>query len=364
MPGQDAKEGAPADEAAAIRAGYENSLSWRMTRPVRALGAAARRRRGDGSNGAGSSSPAPTTLSLGSFDSWLAHLHDEQLAPIERACAGAGPEAFARFRDLDDDLWAVLLSRECSRYPNIRALLPGAPEPDLQVRWNGASGLELLNQSKAFYAKAVDRFERHGSTQLPGARILDYGCGWGRLTRFFARDVAPGSLCGCDPVQSILDVCEETRVPADLRICDFVPERLPFEEGFDLVFSFSVLTHISEAAHLSVLRAIHASLKPGGILVVTIRPPAYLALSDLMHPALRDLGADPLAALASPRHIFVPHPADSSHPQFHGEDMSYGEAVISLPYVRERWSNLYELLDVSMLTGDMHQVALTLRKRD
>ena len=38
-------------------------------------------------------------------------------------------------------------------------------------------------------------------------RVLDYGCGWGRLVRFLARDVPQGSLYGCDPVEAILDVC-------------------------------------------------------------------------------------------------------------------------------------------------------------
>lgn len=353
-----------AEDVAAVRASYEDSVSWRVTRPVRALGGAVRRLRGDGPNGPAPASGAPTTIPLGSYDSWLAHLHAEQLGPIEDACAAGGPGALSAFRGLGDDLWTVLLSREYTLYSNIRATLPGAPERQLQINWNGESGLTLLNQSKAFYAKARDRFEADGNKPLSEACILDYGCGWGRLTRFFARDVAPGALCGCDPVQSILDVCEHTRVPADLRLCDFLPERLPFEQNFDLVFSFSVLTHISEGAHLSVLRAIHSSLNPGGILIVTIRPPAYLALSELMHPALHELGPDPLAALEEPRYIFVPHPADPDHPQYHGEDMSYGESVISLPYVRERWADLFEVLDVSMLTGDMHQVAVTLRRRD
>ena len=44
--------------------------------------------------------------------------------------------------------------------------------------------------------------------------------------------------------------------------------------------------------------------------------------------------------------------------------MSYGETVITLPYVRENWSPMFDLLDVSVLTGDMYQVALTLRRRE
>ena len=46
------------------------------------------------------------------------------------------------------------------------------------------------------------------------------------------------------------------------------------------------------------------------------------------------------------------------------DPMSYGETVITLPYVREKWSSMFDLLDVSVLTGDMYQVALTLRKAE
>ena len=151
-------------------------------------------------------------------------------------------------------------------------------------------------------------------------------------------------------------------MPAVLARCDFVPLRLPFAERFDLVFAFSVFTHISEAAHDASLRAIHASLDPGGILIVTIRSPAYLSYSEAMHPLLASLGPDPLAALAEPRYLFAPHAARPEHPQYDGGEMTYGETVISLAYVQERWAPLFELVDVSLLSEDLHQVVLTLRR--
>jgi SAM-dependent methyltransferase len=297
------------------------------------------------------------------LDDWLAHYFDARLSQLDAACAGAGAEAYPLFRDLDDDLWALLLSRRYDRYPNIRALLPDTPEPSLQRRWNGASGLDLLNQSKAFYVKAKGRFSEFAQVGFPESRVLDFGCGWGRLTRFFARDVAPGSLFGCDPVEEILDVSRRSRVPATLARCEFVPERLPFDERFDLVFAFSVFTHISEQAHEACLRAIHAALNPGGLLIVTIRSPAYLAHSELMHALADSLGPDRLAGLEAPRYLFVPHAADPSHPQYQGGEMTYGETVVSLPYIEQRWGPLFELLDVSVVTEDMHQVAVTLRRR-
>lgn len=296
-----------------------------------------------------------------SLDGWLTSLFDEQLEPIEAALGeGAGPKALASFRDLDDDLWALLLNQNQRAYPRIAALLPDLPEAGLQLNWNGAHGLRLTNQSKAFYRHAREQLADHGGVALADATVLDYGCGWGRLTRFFARDVAPGSLLACDPVEEILDVCRELRVPATLARSEFSPERLPFDRPVHLAYSFSVFTHISEQAALASLRAIHSSLAPGGILVLTIRPPAYLDLDEKMHAA-RD-ALEP-GALAEPRYIFVPHPHDPGHPQYESEAMSYGETVITLPYVRERWSDLFELVDVKAIPEDLYQVAITLRKR-
>jgi SAM-dependent methyltransferase len=117
------------------------------------------------------------------------------------------------------------------------------------------------------------------------------------------------------------------RVPAVLARCDFVPLRLPFAERYDLVFAFSVFTHISEAAHEASLRAIHTSLDPGGILIVTIRSPAYLSYSEAMHPLLAHLGPDRSRGWPSP-------------------------ATCSRPTRRAR----------SLLSEDLDQVVLTLRR--
>ena len=330
------------------------SLSRRLTRPLRALS-----RRGPEPRAGGQ---APVQRSAGGHDTWLEHFHDDRLAPIDAACVAGGPDRLAGFRELDVDLWGLLLTQEYSVYPNIRALLPGVPEAALQEIWNGASGAELASQGAAFYRKLLDRYAQAGERPLAEARVLDFGCGWGRLTRFLIRDVGPDRLHGCDPVESILGVCRDNGVPATLARSEFAPERLPFDGPFDLAFAFSVFTHLSEAVHERCLAALHAGLRPGGILVATIRPPAYLQLCELLHPVRDRLGPDPAARLAEPRHLFAAHPADPSHPQYAGGEMTYGEAVITLSYVRERWSRWFELLYTDLLLGDLHQVMLTLRR--
>jgi SAM-dependent methyltransferase len=297
------------------------------------------------------------------YDSWLTHFHAARLEEIDAACTEGGPERFRLFRDLDADLWALLLTQEYEVYPNIRAVLPDVPDPALQQVWNGASGVELAAQSTGFYRKLCERYARHSDRPLAESSVLDFGCGWGRLTRFLARDVEPGRLYGCDPVEAILDVCRENGVPATFARTDFLPEGAPFDERFDLAIAFSVFTHISEDAHKGCLQALHESLRPRGLLVVTVRPPEYLRDCKRMNPLLESLGPDYLIRLEEPRYLFVPHPAETRHLQYSGGDMSYGETVVTLPYVRRTWSRMFELLDVDLLVGDLHQVMLTLRRR-
>ena len=139
---------------------------------------------------------------------------------------------------------------------------------------------------------------------------------------------------------------------------------MPFDERFDVAFAFSVFTHLSETAHERCLAALHAGLAPDGILVVTIRPPEYLRFCGDLHPLLAALGPDPAARLEEPRYLFAPHAAEPSHPQYAGGAMTYGETVITLAYVRERWAPGFELLHADLLLGDLFQVVLTLRRTD
>jgi SAM-dependent methyltransferase len=351
---------AAASELARVRLEYENSRSWRITRPLRAAARVLRERR------VGEESVRTAASSAGdNLDGWLEHFFGQRLAEIDAACAEAAtPDLFALFRDLDDGAWLLLLTQRYELYPHIRALLPDVPAPELQEMWTGLSGTALAVQTTAFYTKLRDAYARHGRKPLGDASVLDFGCGWGRLTRCLARDVAPGRLYGCDPVESILDLCRASGVPGRFARSDFLPERLPFDERFDLAFAFSVFTHLSEPAHERCLRALHRGLEPGGILVVTVRPPPFLDFSELMLPLRDSLGEAKESTLREAAYLFQPHLAVPEHPQYHDQGrIDYGETVITMPYIRDRWLPLFDLVEVNLLVADPYQVMLTLRRR-
>jgi SAM-dependent methyltransferase len=311
-----------------------------------------------------------TALTPSADDLWLLSFWDDQLAPIERALAAAGVESSpdrALFRELPDAVWGMLLTQRQRVYPAIAAALPTLPIAGLQRLWNGPSGPELIAQTTAFYQLLKRAQAEHGSgARLEHTRVLDFGCGWGRITRFLERDVdEPGALCGVDPVQGILDEAVRNGVRADLRRCAFVPEQLPFEQPFGLAYAFSVFTHLSEAAHMASLHALHAAVAPGGLLVATIRPPEYLRVDPSLRPALESLGPHPAARLREPQYLYAPHPTLPLQTPGDGAggEVSYGETVVTIAYVREHWSELFELVAADVSLSDPHQVALVLRRR-
>lgn len=349
--------GASDGEVARLRREYENSLSWRLTRPVRAAGALARK-----TGVVRTPREEREAPQSGGIDSWLLDVYGERLSVIDAACAKAAQAEQSVFKEVDDDLWALLLTQDYRRYPHIKASLPTMPPTEVQEIWNGRSGLPLTLQSKAFYAKLCQTYADHGSVSLAESRVLDFGCGWGRLTRYLSRDVPASHLFGCDPVESMLDLCRSSGIAASFATSQVSPERLPFTTEFDLAFAFSVFTHLSEVAHERCLHALHRSLAPGGVLVLTIRPPAFVLICEPLRALVNGVQTGGSDRRPVPPYLFVPHAASSRHPQYTGGEMQYGETVISMDYIRAQWSPLFHLVDASVLLEDPYQVVLTLRR--
>ena len=121
-----------------------------------------------------------------------------------------------------------------------------------------------LNAWKADYGKAIWRgpydVRPVVSAVAPGARVLDAGCGSGRMAVPLAR--AGFRATGLDLVRAAL---LETRGRADVEVVEGDVLRLPFMDGsFDAVVCYDVLQHLLEEERHRAADEVLRVLAPGG----------------------------------------------------------------------------------------------------
>ena len=101
-------------------------------------------------------------------------------------------------------------------------------------------------------------------------RILDVGCGDGKITAELARSVPHGSAVGMDTSPQMIEFARKTfpsRKHLNLEFCMMDARSIAFQRKFDLVFSNAALHWVDD--HQAFLRGAASVLRPGGRLVVS-----------------------------------------------------------------------------------------------
>ncbi|MDM0077390.1 class I SAM-dependent methyltransferase [Variovorax sp. J2P1-59] len=266
-----------------------------------------------------------------------------------------GSRLYQILRQLPLDLVGDLLLNLGPDYEGpLRRHLPRMASDEIQRNWTGTSGYHLLQQSCAFVRSIENNYRNFSGRSLQDATILDYGCGWGRLMRLMYKYTDPSNLYGCDPWDRSIEICRESGVAGHLAVSDYLPSTLPFGDlKFDLIYAFSVFTHLSERAAATAMSACRKAISSDGIMALTIRPPAYWhAHQDSQnvvdrHQMLRDHDTRGFA--------FTPHP----RPAVDG-DVTYGDTSMSLDYIERNWLG-WSVLGVDWQLHDPYQTVVFLR---
>ena len=108
-----------------------------------------------------------------------------------------------------------------------------------------------------------------GDWEWEGKRLLDFGCGPGRVLRQLLHEGEQGELHGCD-IHGPGIVWLRENAPPGVQL--FVNGELPPldrpDSYFDLIWAVSVFTHLVDSWSRWLLE-IHRVLKPGGLFVTT-----------------------------------------------------------------------------------------------
>lgn len=245
----------------------------------------------------------------------------------------------------DDRQWVESLEAS-AQSPN--SALPGFPSAELQTLWVGSVGPASIREVVPFYRLIKSRADfRIGP-------ILDFGIGWGRVSRFFLNDVPSDQIYGVDVNSYILEECRRLKVRANLTHIDSFGT-LPFPDGsFSVVYAYSVLTHLNKRGADHWAKEIARVLHPNGIFVPT------LFTDDIF---------DQCRNLSTPDEMFGDlSSAENSYRDgefvFAGYvntlDENYGKAAIPISYIQKNWPFI-----ISEYHRDLgfHQGACVLRRR-
>lgn len=125
------------------------------------------------------------------------------------------------------------------------------------TEWN-ASGYQSIAQLQE--AIATEQLSR--ITLKPSDRVLDIGCGNGKITAAIADRIPDGSVLGVDASQNMVQFAQDHYHAPNLNFQVEDARSLPFQQEFDQIVSFNAMHWIPEQD--AVLRCIHAALKPDG----------------------------------------------------------------------------------------------------
>ena len=136
------------------------------------------------------------------------------------------------------------------------------------TEWNAAEYARISGLQAAMAEEVLALLDLEGSE-----RVLDVGCGQGKITAEIAARVPRGAVVGVDPSQDMIAFASSHFGPAVRPNLEFElgdARRLRFRGEFDLVVSFNALHWVPEQD--AALRSMRSAMKPNGLAQLRLVP--------------------------------------------------------------------------------------------
>jgi SAM-dependent methyltransferase len=231
----------------------------------------------------------------------------------------------------------------------VRNSAEAVPPAHLRKRVHGdeaLDGFERIGWRVAYDILSATRAERVSDSPR---RILDFGCGCGRVLRFYSKMTGPAEFYGSDIDPEAIAWCNAQLSHLAKFVVNPPEPPLPFEDGFfDFLFLISVFTHLPEEMEHAWLSELRRVTKPGGLVLLT----------------------------SHGEHLLAPHLSEEALTQFQAAGFHYhvGAGTDGLPsfyqtsyhtdeYLRNRWGGFFEIEALIKKGIANHQDLILCRKR-
>lgn len=245
---------------------------------------------------------------------------------------------------------------------NHRAELPIPPLEIWQHGYLNNDSEAYLAAGKKYATKMVDVLKTSGFSITPGMRVLDFGCGDGMMLRQFREIAESGEAWGVDINGSQMVWCQRHLSPPFKFATTTSFPHLPFEEGsFDLIYSFSVFTHICDLAEAWLLE-LRRILRPGGFLYLTVHDNHTI---DLLYKKNRGFlfeqlqeGEKLLSISNSDFAMFTLNRVPGGGIEHEGRQ---AQVFYDIDYLCQHWGNYLNVISATQ-EAYVHQTAIVLQK--
>jgi SAM-dependent methyltransferase len=239
------------------------------------------------------------------------------------------------------------LAVENRRY---RARATESPPPLLRYRVHGAFEEEVYHHAGRVIADCVvAAWQRH--VPAGDARVLDFGCGPGRVAVQVKERVPACRLSGSDiDPEAIAWAQRHLAHVGTFSVNDPSPPTRFADASFDVIYAVSVFTHLDEAAQLAWLHELGRLIAKGGLLVATVHG----------SPAHASCRPGELAGLQ--RHGFWFRVDRTGRLKLDGLPDSYQTTFHTRDYVERMWTRGFTLVEYAEGGLHGHQDIVVLRR--
>lgn len=254
------------------------------------------------------------------------------------------------FHDVSVEEWYSILLRSVEE-PTIDGVeMPRFPHGSVQRGYVGLQDAEALRIACNFHEYVTKWSEALGHPIEKTSRVLDFGCGWGRVQRVFWHEAAAENLVGVDVDFSAVALCRNLGVPGDFQRIE--PDgTLPFlNASFDHIYGVSIFTHLSLKFADHWMSELERVAKPGCVLVITVESREFLERIPAMAAHPNNLRAELVArycdkqeellkAFDDGEFVFMENGTGGAR-----DSEYYGDAAFSEDFFRNRWSNQFRIV--------------------
>jgi SAM-dependent methyltransferase len=245
------------------------------------------------------------------------------------------------------------------------------PIPPFELRRITAkrSVTDFVESGKRISDALIEGLKVAGKTISDAESILDFSCGAGRQIQYFY-DYKAAKVYGCDSNASHIEWLSQNYPLGNFRVSQFSPP-LPFNENaFDLIYSVSVFTHLSERVQFEWLEELRRVLKPNQTALLTTLGEHAAKRLDTEKLVQRD-PTEPDSfedALDQQKFVFyVPESYRAVNKMINPKSLSaedmYGATWHSEEYIYEQWGRYFEVIKIIPGSIDDLQDLVVLRKR-